>query len=350
MQHGNAGETGGRGIRELRKRAGTVWAHRESGGGRGRFVTEEPKRTKEWDRLFDRSGGRGSLVDENYRETARHGTKEFPCAAYEDRYYNDFYPMSWHQEWEMGYVERGSMRVYVNGDCHLLRRGEGIFLNAGTLHAYAGEPDVEVLFPNLVFHPVMLAGSRDSVFWSRYLEPVGSEENAAYRILRPEQEWQRKVLEQIGEAFGAMRDRRYGWEFRVRERLSEAMLAIGAHGVCESGSPGGNAADLERLRHMISFLQGRYQEPVRVGQIAESAAISTRECQRIFRRVVGMTPGRYVTEMRLQQAKRLLAEGDLPLLEICARCGFQDQSYFTKLFREKTGSSPAKYRRQSRGR
>ena len=55
----------------------------------------------------------------------------------------------------------------------------------------------------------------------------------------------------------------------------------------------------------------------------------------------------YTIELRVQKARKLLLETDLPLLDICTECGFQDQSYFIKTFRERTGISPARFRKRS---
>ena len=81
-----------------------------------------------------------------------------------------------------------------------------------------------------------------------------------------------------------------------------------------------------------------------VEQIADSALISRRECMRLFQRVIGTSPMQYLIDCRIRKAKQLLLETDGTILHIAASCGFQNQSYFTKVFRERTGVSPGKFR------
>ena len=100
---------------------------------------------------------------------------------------------------------------------------------------------------------------------------------------------------------------------------------------------------------MLAFIQTHYHKPLQLAQIADSASVSRRECLRLFRRLLDTSPMQYVTELRIGQAKRLLAETGLPLLAVANRCGFSDESYFIKVFRERTGSTPARFRKQ-RGR
>lgn len=54
----------------------------------------------------------------------------------------------------------------------------------------------------------------------------------------------------------------------------------------------------------------------------------------------------YVMDFRIREAKKMLSDSSLSLLDVCLNCGFQDQSYFTKVFREHTGLTPGKYKKQ----
>ena len=65
---------------------------------------------------------------------------------------------------------------------------------------------------------------------------------------------------------------------------------------------------------------------------------------RAFQNVLGISPIQYVLQLRVRKAKELLLETGLSLGEICAACGFQGQSYFTKVFRERTGTTTGKFR------
>src|SRR5699024_9826403 len=108
--------------------------------------------------------------------------------------------------------------------------------------------------------------------------------------------------------------------------------------------PSRNQAEIRRVRQMLTFIQGHYTQPLRVEDIAASVFISRRECMRAFQNVLGISPIQYVLQLRVRKAKELSLETGLSLGEICAACGFQGQSYFTKVFRERTGTTPGKFR------
>lgn len=289
----------------------------------------------------------------NRREITVHGSSAFPCASYLDYYKKSAYPWHWHDEMEIAYIQEGEAEATIDGRKYRLLEGDGYFANCRVLHAVAGVGEEEMRMPNILFHPSLLYGTRDSVFWGKYMEPLVMSPGVSHVILRAEVPWQKDILELTAESFALMTRENYGYEFRVRDRLSEIMLLFCEHREELPAVPGNAESrthqEMERVRTMLAFIQTHYHKPLQLAQIADSASVSRRECLRLFRRLLDTSPMQYVTELRIGQAKRLLAETGLPLLAVANRCGFSDESYFIKVFRERTGSTPARFRKQ-RGR
>ena len=173
----------------------------------------------------------------------------------------------------------------------------------------------------------------------------GHRENGWFHlVLRQDVPWQREALAQAGRAYGLLEEAAYGYELRVRSALSEVLVALAGHLPELPSQPSRNQAEIRRVRQMLTFIQGHYTQPLRVEDIAASVFISRRECMRAFQNVLGISPIQYVLQLRVRKAKELLLETELSLGEICAACGFQGQSYFTKVFRERTGTTPGKFR------
>lgn len=287
------------------------------------------------------------------REYFRHGNEEFPCASYLDYYNESAYPWHWHDELEAAFVQKGKAAVFIDGKQYILGEGEGFLVNRRVLHASSAGARGDVFLPNILFLPSLLYGTQESVFWKKYMEPLLLAPEFSHVILRKEEGWQTQMLERMREAFEIMTQESYGYEVRVRERLSEMMLLLCEHreelAVFAGEFSGRTRREMDRIRAMLTFVQTHYDQPLQVDQIADSASVSRRECLRLFRRVLDTSPMRYVTDLRIGQAKRLLSETGLPLLAVANRCGFSDESYFIKVFRERTGVTPAKFRKQRQG-
>ncbi|MFG3618408.1 GlxA family transcriptional regulator [Nocardia sp. NPDC047654] len=82
--------------------------------------------------------------------------------------------------------------------------------------------------------------------------------------------------------------------------------------------------------------------------MAARAALSERHFSRLFRQEIGMTPGRYVKQVRLEAAQALLESGDEPMTTVARRSGFGSEETMRRTFLELLGTSPSDYRRRFR--
>jgi len=104
-------------------------------------------------------------------------------------------------------------------------------------------------------------------------------------------------------------------------------------------------AQLERVRrHIESHLHTR----LATTGLARLAGLSPAGFNRAFRRHFATSPARYVTEVRVREAARLLVQGTATLEAIAERTGFPNRAYFSRVFKQVTDESPAAFRRKHR--
>ena len=94
------------------------------------------------------------------------------------------------------------------------------------------------------------------------------------------------------------------------------------------------------------YIRTHFREDVSVAALAKRAGFCTAQFIELFHRFYGLTPKQYITLLRLNRAKLLLAVSDLSACEIAAHCGYEDTYYFYKLFRRRFGVTPTAYRRR----
>jgi AraC-like DNA-binding protein len=95
-----------------------------------------------------------------------------------------------------------------------------------------------------------------------------------------------------------------------------------------------------------AFMRRAYPHPIGNDDVARAAGISTARLHVLFRQWLGLSPGRYLGEIRLGCAKDRLAGSAEPIVEIALGVGFSEQSAFTRAFRRRYGECPAAYRRR----
>src|SRR5579859_5367880 len=98
------------------------------------------------------------------------------------------------------------------------------------------------------------------------------------------------------------------------------------------------------IERAIDTMWARYHEPLSLADIADTAILSKFYFSRVFRNFTGTSPGRFLTAIRLSKAKQLLLETSLSVAEISYMVGYNSLGTFTSRFTHSVGVSPARYR------
>lgn len=287
-----------------------------------------------------------TTVDKTGRELVEHGTTAFPIACYQDDFRKMEVPWHWHEEWEAVVITQGSCVVAAGNRKVTLRSGEGFFINSGVLHGCWDVENTGCIFHSLVFHPRLVGGSLDSIFHQGYVQPLLENSGLEFVTLSPSVPWQNKALEAIESAWQQFVVEHEGFVFAVRDSLSRLVVILHGNIPGSVQSPGGKALrDAERIKAMLSLIHSQYGSELNTEKIAAAASISESECLRCFRSTIGTTPIQYLKQYRIQQAARQLMETNDKISDIAVSCGFQDMSYFTRVFRDIKGCVPSQYRK-----
>ena len=78
---------------------------------------------------------------------------------------------------------------------------------------------------------------------------------------------------------------------------------------------------------------------------ADKTGLTRRRFNDLFKKQYGMTPGHYLTSIRIREARSLLVDNGLSVQRIAALCGFESHYYFCKVFKEQTGITPTQFRK-----
>ncbi|MDR2304775.1 MAG: helix-turn-helix domain-containing protein [Treponema sp.] len=103
------------------------------------------------------------------------------------------------------------------------------------------------------------------------------------------------------------------------------------------------------LRKAERFIWENYTRKICLKEIAEASGLSAPYFSSIFKEEMGENLSTYLNRLRVERAATMLIESDMSLNKIAEVCGFEDQSWFSKIFKSYTGKSPGKYREQGEG-
>ena len=103
------------------------------------------------------------------------------------------------------------------------------------------------------------------------------------------------------------------------------------------------------VRLLKEYIQQHYTEPLTIDMLAKQVYLSPAYICLLFKQETGSTINRYLTDLRLNAAQRMLADPDRRLLDICIEVGYSDPKYFSRLFKRREGLTPSEYRARLTG-
>ncbi|MCF0199139.1 MAG: helix-turn-helix transcriptional regulator [Bacteroidaceae bacterium] len=101
----------------------------------------------------------------------------------------------------------------------------------------------------------------------------------------------------------------------------------------------------ERIVQVIHHIRTHLHEPLHVAALAKEVLMSKDHLIRLFKRNMGITPSAYILQRRMELAELLLITTPMPIKAVASRTGFEDYSYFCRVFRRELGTTPHRYRR-----
>jgi len=101
---------------------------------------------------------------------------------------------------------------------------------------------------------------------------------------------------------------------------------------------------LERFREIVAHIEDNMAQPIRIPDLAAMAGMSESHFRRRFKAAFGVSAQDFILRTRLLAASRMIANSADPFSVISLRCGFSDQSYFTRQFARFFGHPPKRYR------
>lgn len=253
----------------------------------------------------------------------------------------------WHEDIEWVYIRSGQMNYYMNGKRVLLNTGEALMVNSRQMHYGYSENGQDCDFIRILCYPKIFI--TNSVLYQSYIAPVLSNPSLEYLHLKPEFPEDAEALQLLPEILRIKKEHPAAYEIEAAALLSLLWCRLlRSHPMMPNEAAAKpKEPDLLVQRDMVSYIYSHYSESINLDEIAAAGKVCRNKCCQIFRRYLNQSPIDFLNHYRLEVSCHLLNNTKLSIAEICTACGFNHQSYYSKIFLRTYSCSPRDFRKRT---
>lgn len=276
-----------------------------------------------------------------YHEKKNRGTFDFPIEFYyvDSKHPRYQMPFHWHIDYEFVRVLSGELLFSLDADTIKLTPGDVVLVQDGVLHG--GTPK-DCIYECVDFDLGRFLHS--SQIYTRELDDLQNHRIELNKLYTADTE-EAKIIQKL---FNNMEKAEQGYELIVRGLIYELMGVIlrNHQYTVVSEHSKRNLRRVRQLKNVLALIREKYNTPLSLEDLAKACDMTPKYFCRFFSEMTGKTPIDYINYYRIEcAAERLLYSQD-SVTEVAFGCGFNDLSYFVKIFKRYKGTTPTKYRKQ----
>ncbi len=280
---------------------------------------------------------------DEYNEIKQHGAPDFPIQLYRVDPVHPQYvmPLHRHKEFEMVRVISGKMVLWINNVPLSLSAGDIAFVGCKALHR--SEP-TDCRYECIVCDLSMLVKKNSDLLWT-YIEPILSATVTVDPLLSPNSF---PLYETVCRLFAVLEEEERYYELETVGLMLETVTRLYRSGRIVRGEDKKNASLHHRMGELLRWIENNHAEHLSLGRVSQQFGLSPNYVCRIFKEYTGKTLMEYVNAVRIEHVCHDLKWGQKNITEAALNNGFNDISYFCKVFKKHVGISAGQYLKENK--
>ena len=275
----------------------------------------------------------------DYQEKVQHGSLKFPFAYYYVSKEHKRYVMNthWHKECEIIRVLDGSFLINSNGKTHNATKGSIYFVNSGSIHS--GIP-TDCVYECIVFDMASLL--QRNPLANKAINDLIDYRKEILNIYEDKEDEAYKTLLQL---FSLVKEKKQGYELQTYGTFYIFLGLVEQFNLYRDKAlkASNNRKLISKVKEVFFFIEQHYSEDISIDDMAKAINMSDKYFCRFFKEVTQKTPNEYLNWFRIECACNKIKSSNESLASIAYGCGFNDSSYFVKVFKKYINMTPKEY-------
>lgn len=259
----------------------------------------------------------------------------------------------WHEDIKIIIINNGTAQVSSDDQSIRLLPGQAIFIGRNVMYAVHQFGNDACSFYSISFHQDFILGSENSIIHQSLADLLNSR-SLRFMIFDESVSWHSELLDCLNDAIATNMLKPTSYQLATKGYLCLFCSILLNH--IEEDRQTINeivstSNDEQRVKDAMGYIREHHAEKINLDDIALHIHVSKSECCRCFKRTVGMTPFEYLMKYRIFEAANQLKEpthASESIADIAMAVGFNNLSYFSKLFGKYMNCTPRQYRADSR--
>ncbi|MCL2003344.1 MAG: helix-turn-helix domain-containing protein [Oscillospiraceae bacterium] len=234
------------------------------------------------------------------------------------------------------------LKLLVEDKEFILREGEALLIPPNLSHMAEWTGDGPCAYKTVCFHPLMFSGKG----YRRFMQPLLLDGKAFVLKLNGDAEWQRDALEVLAKMTHYCNMPGVdSWELEFHGLIFILWSIIYKNAYADTPAILAYQELYKKMLGPLEYIHQNYREDIKEEVLAEQGNMAVGTFYRYFKRLMGITPFRYLSKYRILQSRALLVNTDKMISEIASLCGYNNLSPFNREFKKYMGVTPSEYRR-----
>ena len=204
---------------------------------------------------------------------------------------------------------------------------------------------MRIPYENIIFKPELLSSGANDLCMLQYMKPLLDGTLPVEHFLTPAHEVFESLSNCIRQIDLVCADQTTGWQLAVKSALFYFFFLLISERQKKTVSISHNPKSLEKMKTVLKYVEEHYTEKLTIDDMAKLTFYSKSHFMKFFKVHMGTGFTEYLNDYRLAMAARLLKSSDESILMIAEESGFDNLSYFNRIFKRKYGVSPGSYRK-----
>ncbi|MDD3361971.1 MAG: AraC family transcriptional regulator [Hespellia sp.] len=252
-------------------------------------------------------------------------------------------PIHWHDEIELIIIKKGQGFVHVDLVEYPVYAGDIVFVLPGKLHSIEEAVGHHMEYENILFRKELLLAPNDDLCANAFLMPLFRETIHTDCYIHSSLSYYEEIRDVIRSIDQICSSRPTGYQLAVKSRLFQLFFIIISN-LNKNTSHHSETKKLDKIKIVVKYVAEHYNEPITLSQMAKLCYYSDSHFMKFFKLQMKESFISYLNNYRLTIAARMLTSTPLSILEIANHVGFNNLSYFNRLFKKRYGITPKQMR------